>query len=453
MIPTDYEAEQSCVAASLQLEEAAQTCVELLTADDFWDEPLRAGFVAIAECVRTGTRPNSMIVSRAVAKVVGDTVEAAAILEAADRVLVTPYGVTFFAEIVRAKALARRLVSAAAALEMDACAGTDMELVLASHEARIAAVRNVAQFDSLALDNRQLDKPIEERLEAFIANPRAIRGICTGWGQLDVQLDGLNPQTFILIGASTSVGKSLICHNLIRQLSGRSEPEPTLLFTTEMSAEAVRWRLTWMEAGMDPQQVKNRGGMSREEQEQIWTGYATVASWPIRYRHDGSPSISSIAAEARRDAAKRGTKVVFVDHLGHVKADGRDTKERTTNVAKGLKRVTMDEGICLIATAHVNRQGTSSGTWLGLANFADSSDLEKEADVAILVTPCIDGGEAYLPIEDRRAKELIAQEGVGFQMFDIAKHRTGATGGMAQRLDWWQGGGRFTPAPRKGRGA
>jgi replicative DNA helicase len=38
---------------------------------------------------------------------------------------------------------------------------------------------------------------------------------------------------------------------------------------------------------------------------------------------------------------------------------------------------------------------------------------------------------------------LIAEEGAGFLMLDIAKNRNGATGMVPMRLDWWTGGGRF----------
>jgi len=452
-LPIDLEAEQSCIAAAIALPEAAQVVTEMLSPADFWDQPLAAACGAIAECVRTGTRVSSAIVIHAMSRHM-EQIDAEAALYAAQRALSVPQGVEYWARIVRDKAIARRLVQAATNLHAEANSGEDMEAVIASHEAAIAAVRSTTRFDEGATDADEVGARLEERLEAFMENPKAIHGITTGWASFDSHTDGLQPQTFVGIGAATSVGKSLICHNLLRQLSGRDhKPVPTLLFTTEMAAEQVQSRLVWMEAGIDPQQVKSRGGMTTGEKERVWAAQANVRSWPIRYRFHGGPTVDRIRSEARRDKARRGTQIVVVDHIGHVVAPGRDTKEKRTNAAQGLKQITMDEGVTIIATCHVNREGVKAGGWLSLWNFADTSDLEKEMDVAILGTPCMDMGQVYAPIEDRRAKDLIAEEGAGFLMLDIAKNRNGATGMVPMRLDWWTGGGRFSQAARKGIGA
>jgi len=450
-LPADREAEQSCIAASILRFEAAQTVTEMLSAGDFWDQALGAAFEAIAECVKTNTRVNASIVAHGLRKHM-DELEASALIQEATKALATPYGVEFWAEIVRTKAIQRRLIQAAANLHADAMAeDADVEQVISAHEASISAVRATTRFDDGATDAATVGEAVAERLEAFMANPRAIHGLQTGWAAIDLTLDGLQPQTLIGIGASTSVGKSLVCHNLIRQLAGRAtDPEPVLIWTTEMSAAAVQWRLAWMEAGIDPQEIRRGGSMTREEKEAVWAAHATVCAWPVRYRYQGAPTIASIRAEVRRDKAKRGTKVFLFDHLGHISTAGRDTRERRTNAVRGLKEITMDEGICAVMTAHVNREGTKSGGWLGLTNFSDTSDIEKELDVGILITPCIDLGGSYEPIEDRRAKEILGIDGAGYMMWGCEKVRNGQPGMVPMRLDWRDGGGRFTSAQKKG---
>lgn len=451
-LPCDIEAEQSCIAAAIALPEAAQTVVEMLSPADFWDQPLAAACGAIAECVRTGTRVSSAIVIHAMSRHM-DTIDAESALYAAQKALAIPQGVDYWARIVRDKAIARRLVQAATNLHAEANSGEDMEAVIASHEAAIAAVRSTTRFDDTTTDAMEVGETVAERLEAFMLNPRAIHGVQTGWQALDLTLDGLQPQTLIGIGASTSVGKSLVCHNLIRQLAGRVDPEPIELWTTEMSAASVQWRLAWMEAGIDPQEIRRGGSMTSEEKQQVWAAHSNVCSWPVRYRYQGAPTIASIRAEVRRDKAKRGTKVFLFDHLGHIVAGGRDTRERRTNAVRGLKEITMDEDICGIVTAHVNREGTKSGGWLGLTNFSDTSDIEKELDVGILITPCVDAGGAYEPIDDRSAKEILGRDGAGFLMWGCEKVRNGQPGYVPMRLDWATGGGRFSQAARKGIGA
>jgi hypothetical protein len=104
-------------------------------------------------------------------------------------------------------------------------------------------------------------------------------------------------------------------------------------------------------------------------------------------------------------------------------------------VVAGRARVTSDN-----AKLKPWRNLVSSEAMLAMR---DHPLFEGEMDVAILGTPCMDMGQVYAPIEDRRAKDLIAEEGAGFLMLDIAKNRNGATGMVPMRLDWWTGGGRF----------
>lgn len=446
-IPSDPEAEESVVAASLVDQEAARTCCELLEGSDFWDERYGWAFDCIREVVTAGARPSVSVIAHMLSqKEQMDTLAGRELLDGAVRRLATPIGVDWWANIVRERAIARRCVQLATNFATDcAAADADLEQLIASHEAKLAAVRAGSRFDSGSTDAAEVAEQVAERLDRFISNPLAIRGQKTGWHKFDMTVDGLTPQRLMLIGAATSVGKSLICHNLIRQVSGGENRIPTLLFSTEMSPAAVQWRMTWMEAGIDPQSVKRAGAMSKDDKERIWTAYATVGSWPVRYPKGGSPTPGRIAAEIRRDKAKRGTWLAFVDHIGHVVAGGRDTKERTTNAAKGLKQITMDEDVMVIASAHVNREGVKGGGWLEMSNLADSSDLEKEADDVLMVTPCFRNGDyQFEPLADAAARQIMAEEGAGFVMFGVEKNRNGVRDHIPMKLDWWTGGGRFT---------
>lgn len=448
-LPIDREAEESCIAAAMSLHEAALTVVDMLTVGDLWDISLGHCLTAIRAVLDAGRRPDQMSVAHELmAKGQLDDIGGTVYLRHICDKLAYPQGVEFWANKVREMAIRRRLISAAHSLQSAAHHSEEpTESLIATHEAAIAQVRISASLDD---SDQGADEAVAERIENFLANPRAIRGLRTGWGHVDMLTDGLTAESLWLIAMATSVGKSLALQNLIRKLS--LEGKPTLLFSTEMSAEAVRWRLAWMESGMDPMQIRERRIASDEEKQLIREAYARVREWPIRYRTRGGPTLQQIQSEVRRDKAKRGTEIVFVDHAGHVSAQGRDTKERMTKIAQGLKRVTMDEGVCVVAAAHVNREATKGVDWVRLINLADSSDLEKEADVVILGTPCeldeATGNDRAL--EDRAFKKVVSDTGRGRVMFDVAKSRPGTLGGAPMMLTWYDfyltGGGRFTVA-------
>ena len=437
--PSDTEAEEAVIAALMVDPEVGHKVASTLEAGHFFREKNAWIFEAAMALWARGEDPNQITVAhelaarKRLADVGGQTYLADVI-----RRLPTSIGIEFYANIVRTTASYRDLIHAATGiLQMAYEAPAEADAVFARAEELLQASRGVRKFNNSSTPD-DIAVRLWEEAEQFIADPSVIRGIPTGWGELDFLLDGLVPGNFIVVGAATSIGKSLFCHNLCRSLCNAGVP--VTLWTTEMSDLAAAERMAWMEAGVDKQTIRRNGGITTGQANLYRNALDRVLSWPIRWARSANPTIASIRAEARRDKALRGCVVQLVDHLGKVRADGRTTIERTAAVTDGLSGIAMDEEVVMLATSQVTRESQKGARFLGLSDLANASNVEQDASQVLLLTPIRWKGNEMEPVFDFEARELMARDGYLPVNLSVSKQRRGSTGNAPSAVDWNRGG-------------
>ena len=243
-MPFDAEAEESVLATAL-LPDGWPLIGELagiVAPGDFFREKHGWVWAAVLDLWRRGEEPNQLTVSHELSRrdrledVGGQTFLADII-----RNLHTPLGGPWYAGIVKADSKRRRIIheahrtmEAAYTDDPDALADSTAERFI-----RLGLGREKVMTRSAAeiLDGSKSPDGVGvvEQIDQFLTEPKAIRGIATGWDELDEMIGGLRKTRLYTVMGDTSVGKSWLVHFLAWSIA--KQGKPVLIVTTEMSGD------------------------------------------------------------------------------------------------------------------------------------------------------------------------------------------------------------------------
>lgn len=442
----DIEAEEAVVASCLVDPSVIPEVAHIVAPADFFREKNGWIFGAILDvwargedAVNTITVAHKLAESAKLEDVGGQTYLAETI-----RHLPTSVGAEWYAESVRNTSRARKSIQLLhnisqdirrAPGEVDATVDAAIEKLLsASADRPRAMTRTLSEV---------LAGGLFAEIAAFMESPATIRGIETGLEVFDKLVGGLRDGAVYTLMADTSLGKSLLVHNLIRNLAGVGLS--SLLFTTEMPVAEVVERMVFQQARIDPLMRRLRGEMFAFDQEKVndAIGQLTTAA-PVYLCDMGGISLPTLQAEARRVIRTKGARVLFVDHLQHISVPGvSNPVERIAQVTKGTKSIALDESVPVVQVSHINRDSQASG--ITHRSGKGGSSIEQDSDVIIALEPMVwIAGEQVVATKEQADRHL-ADEGWVLVRATVQKGRSGGAGVSYLRLDWRREGGRFLP--------
>jgi replicative DNA helicase len=288
-----------------------------------------------------------------------------------------------------------------------------------------------------------IDRGGMERVESWLADPKAVRGICTGHADLDRLMGGLVSRRMTVIGASTSAGKTQWMQHMARfaAIGG----VPTLLLSTEMSTDDNLFRWAFLEAGIDRLEAE-RHGMTEDRKRAFRNAVFTLAERPIYGWEMGGFVLPRIRVAVRRMRARHGIRLVLLDMVNGVDipiAKGENLAQAMGRLMAGLHALAVGEDVHLMATAHINRDAMKRGEVIGLNDFRDSAAIEQWADQAVMLMPV---GKDGAVITREEANINVTRDGYVRVMANLCKNRFGSLGMVTMKLDWDSGGKFVTEA-------
>lgn len=330
-----------------------------------------------------------------------------------------------YAEIISQKSLRRRLIKASeniVGLGFDE--SRNLQELIEQAEASLFEIshRHVSQ-DVVSLESILTDS--FDRLDELHKDKGKIRGVPTGFKDLDNILAGLQKSDLFIIAARPSMGKTALALNLAHNVSTKAEL-PTLLFSLEMSKEQLVDRLLAMESGVDAWALRT-GNLSDSDFEKIGQAMGSLSEAPIYIDDTPGITVSDLRTKARREAHQRELGLIIVDYLqlmsGGQRYGGEGNRvQEISEISRGLKSIARELNVPLVALSQLSRSVESRSPQIPqLADLRESGSIEQDADVVAFLYR----EEYYKPDTDRKNITDIF----------IKKHRNGPTGAVELYFD------------------
>lgn len=255
-----------------------------------------------------------------------------------------------------------------------------------------------------------------ERLEEFIKAGAKLRGVSTGYAEIDNKLAGLHPSNLIVLAARPGVGKTTLALNIGLNVATK-EKLAVGYFSLEMSKEELVDRLLVGQADIDAWRLKT-GRLSDDDYKKLTEAMGELSEAPIYIDDTPGISIHEMRTKARKLMVEKGLKLLVVDYLQLADA-GRRLDSRVTEVSlisQGLKNLARELKIPVIALSQLSRAVEQRGTRKPqLADLRESGAIEQDADVVCFI------------YQEEETDDLMEQN-KRLIKFYIAKHRNGPTG-------------------------
>jgi replicative DNA helicase len=350
-----------------------------------------------------------------------------AYLAALTNAVPTASNIVHYAGIVHRKATRRRLLSASNEIvrlsyseEVD-----DLEEILEQAQRQLFGVSQV-YFKQSFTPIRGVLSDAFERIDELHKNKGQLRGVPTGFKELDNKLAGLQKSDLVIIAARPSVGKSSFVLDIIRHVATK-EKVPVGLFSLEMSKEQLVDRLLCSEANVDLWKMRTGRLSDRPEDDdfpRIGHAIGTLSEAPIFIDDSPNVNIMQIRTKARRLQAEHGLGLIVIDYLQLMESKGNNTDNRVQEVAeitRGLKGIARELNIPVVALSQLSRVVEQSKPAIPkLSHLRESGSIEQDADVVMFI---------YRKSADRNYQpQDVAPDERNLAEIHIAKHRNGPTG-------------------------
>ncbi|HVX56535.1 MAG TPA: replicative DNA helicase, partial [Candidatus Saccharimonadales bacterium] len=264
-----------------------------------------------------------------------------------------------------------------------------------------------------------------DRLDDLHKDKQKIRGVPTGFKDMDDKLAGFQPSDLLILAARPSMGKTTLALNFAHNVAVQAK-QPVLIFSLEMSKEQLVDRLLSMESGVDAWALRT-GNLTDADFEKIGQAMGTLSEAQIYIDDTPGITVSDLRTKARREAHQRPLGLIIVDYLQLMSGGSRfgndfNRVQEISEISRGLKGIARELNVPVLALSQLSRSVESrSPQSPQLADLRESGSIEQDADVVAFIYR----EEYYNPETDNKK---IAE-------VHIKKHRNGPTGNIELRFE------------------
>ncbi len=298
---------------------------------------------------------------------------------------------------------------------------------------------------SISQDNVKRDfQPIRDllavsfdRLDELQRNNGRLRGVPTGFRDLDNKLAGMQDSNLIIFAARPGQGKTSFILNVAQHVAVKANM-PVGVFSLEMSQEELVDRMLVSYADIDAWKLKT-ARLDNKDHDRLVEAMGELAEAPLFIDDTPGLTLAEIRTKARRLQMEHGLRLLFIDYLQLIHGSGRYKDNRVqevSEISQGLKNLARELKIPIFALSQLSRAVESRGTRRPqLADLRESGAIEQDADVVM-----------FLYREDPDVVEDVT--------LDIQKHRNGPTGDIklifrADRVKFYGMEKARVPSPKK----
>jgi replicative DNA helicase len=387
--PYSEDAEQAVLSAMLIDQDAVLRAVEHVNDTMFYAERHRRLFRAMVTITERGGVVDPLTLSEELLRrgeldasggkdYIGFLVDA----------VPTAANIEYHAQIVREKAILRRLIVVSTSIVSVAVEGksTATEL-LDEAESKIFLVSQQQTKDGFTRI-KELLWPTMERIEALQRGGKTITGVASGFNDLDELTSGFQPADLIIVAARPSMGKTAFTLN-VAQHAAIEHNVPVAFFSLEMSKESLVQRMLTSEARIDAQRLR-KGLLRDDDFPRLARAAGILSSAPVWI--DDTPGITllEMRSKARRLKTESGIGLVIVDYLQLMQgpSNSESRQQEVSQISRGLKALAKELKVPVVALSQLSRapeQRTGDNKRPQLSDLRESGAIEQDADLIMFL--------------------------------------------------------------------
>lgn len=418
--PQDIIAEKSLLGAIMLDESVFPEVTIVVKPADFYDEKNQIVFEAMMN-LYDSHRPVDLLTLTAELKSLKKLKEvggAPYLTELSNFVPVASHAKAY-AEIIKKAAIQRKLIRAGGEIVTKAYedgASVD-ELVGKAEQALFEVSDKIVRSEYRSMTDLLTDT--FDRIEELRNNKGALRGLKTGFRDVDKKTAGFQKGDLIIIGARPAMGKTTFAQNLTYNIASINK-KGVLFFSMEMSANEIIERMLSDVSGVSNWNIRT-GNLSDEEYTKIGDAMAELSELPIYIDDTSSMTIMELRNKARRAMHDHDIGIIIVDYLQLIQGSDRYKGQRVqevTEISRGLKILARELAIPVVALAQLSRTVTGrENPRPVLSDLRESGSIEQDADLVMFLHRPDYYKQNDDDYEETHITELL-----------IAKHRHGEVG-------------------------
>lgn len=385
--PHSLEAEQSVIGSMIMDREAIGIALENINEDDFYQPDLKAIFESIIYLYQHN-QPVDLVTLQTRLKDI-EQLESVGGIEYLSKLAMsvpTSAHIEHYAQIVKEKAILRKLIKAGQEIVADGYDGKErLEAILNGAEEKIFNIIQGRKTGEFASISKIVSDSLDQISDAYL-NKGQVTGIPTGFTDLDHKTAGLQPSDLILIAARPSMGKTAFAIN-VAQHAAVKERKSVAIFSLEMSKEQLARRMLCTQGLVDAQKVRI-GDLTEEEWLNLIDASTIVGQAPIFIDDTPGLSVNEIRAKCRKLKLEKGLDLILIDYLqlmsGNSKKESR--QQEISEISRGLKGLAREMEAPVIALSQLSRAcETRADHRPILSDLRESGAIEQDADIVMFL--------------------------------------------------------------------
>lgn len=416
MPPQNMEAEMSVLGCIMLDRDALIKIGDVISADDFYDDRHKQIFEAILGLNEKNTSIDILTVTNWLEeRHLLDKVGGSSYLTQLVNAVPSSAHITHYAFIVRKKGALRKLITAAGEItNLGFNEQGEMEDILDQAEQKLFNISQKHLKQNFISISHILHATFE-RIDELHREKGKLRGLATGYVDLDNLLGGLQKSDLVVLAARPSMGKTSLALDIMRHVAVNSKV-PVGIFSLEMSKDQLVDRLLSSQSDVNLWKIRT-GHLNDDDFEKIGQAMGELSESPIFIDDAAGSNIMELRTKARRLHAENGVGLIVVDYLQLMEGRNQENRvQEVSEISRALKLLARELNVPVLALSQLSRGVESRPDKVPqLADLRESGSIEQDADVVMFIYR----EEMYKGKDARRPH--IAE-------IHIKKHRNGPTG-------------------------
>lgn len=414
-IPHNIEAEQSVLGCNLIDDNVILQVMSLLKAEDFYTEAHKTIYEAMTD-IYNANKPIDYVTltDELDRKGLLDAVGGIDYITTLTNIVPSAANYKHYAEIVKRDSVLRKLIRSSQEI-IDLAYNNENDNILSFAEKAIFDIAQDEDFSSLTPISEILGDVLN-KFELIDKNGGLLRGVPTGFSELDKITNGFQKSDLILLAARPSVGKTSLAMNFITNAALKGKY--CAVFSLEMPKEQITQRALCSVSGVSMEKALS-GKLNQSDWKALWEGNKKLIEKQIYIDDSSMNTPVEVLSKCRRLKREHGLDLVMIDYLQLMsssrKSKDANRQQEISEITRNLKIAARELQVPIILLSQLSREiEKRTDHRPQLSDLRESGAIEQDADIVM-----------FIHSPDRYA-DLECEDGPNIREIVVAKHRNGA---------------------------